>query len=274
MDGYKKMKIMIRSDIEGVTGVTTYEEAHSSKWAREMLMNDLVALVTGLNEAGEHELVIYDEHTDGRNVILERLPENTCVICGKPLYRPDWGGIDNSYDGMILLGLHAKSGEKEALLPHSYSRKNLNIFIDDLIVGEIGIESAIAGDFGVPLLMVTADSAGVDEAKKLIPEVETVSVKKALGEFEAICYPPNKTASWIKEAARRVGGTSPKTSPLKIEGPVRLKIEFAVSDYTNKLKQYRPDLFVRDDMIMIEKRNVTEAWSEYMSIERKLKQEL
>ena len=61
------MKIMIRSDIEGVTGVTTYEQAENSEFGRSMLMNDLNACINGILSTGNHEIVTYDEHTDGRN---------------------------------------------------------------------------------------------------------------------------------------------------------------------------------------------------------------
>jgi hypothetical protein len=36
-EGEDKMKFMIRSDIEGVTGVTTYEQAEGSEFGRSML---------------------------------------------------------------------------------------------------------------------------------------------------------------------------------------------------------------------------------------------
>ena len=57
------MKFTIRTDIEGVTGVTTYEQAEGSPFGRAMLMNDLNAAIDGLLSTGEHDIVIYDEHT-------------------------------------------------------------------------------------------------------------------------------------------------------------------------------------------------------------------
>ena len=78
------MKIMIRTDVEGVTGVTSYEQAEGSELGRAMLMNDLQAVIDGLLADGDHDIVVYDEHTDGRNVDLRELPEAVAVICGKP----------------------------------------------------------------------------------------------------------------------------------------------------------------------------------------------
>lgn len=265
------MKIMIRSDIEGVTGVTTYQQAEGSEFGRRMLMNDLTACIDGILSAGDHQIVIYDEHTDGRNIDIDALPECVSVIMGKPVYRPDWGGIDNSFDAMMMVGFHARSGVKGALLPHTYSRKNLEIRLNSLVVGEIGMEAAIAGDFEVPLCLVTGDSAGVAEAGQLIPGIKAVIVKKAIGEFEAECFPPKKTAKMILNATKSVIQNPPPVKPFKIDGPVRMEIDLKQSDYTTKLKNTYPELFIKGDTILIEGPTVTSVWSRYSLIQKEIK---
>jgi len=267
------MKFMIRSDLEGVTGVTTYEQAGGGEFGRAMLANDLNAAIAGLFSTGDHEIVIYDEHTDGKNVSLEALPEHVSVICGKPPYRPDWGGIDSSYDAMIMIGFHARSGVEGALLPHSYSRKNLNIRINGTIVGEIGMEAAIAGDFDVPTWLVTGDSAGMAEAEAIISGVRTVTVKEAMGEFAARCLPPKATAGLIYEAARDVGQTPPDVKPLMFDAPVEMQIDLAQSDYTEKLRSAYPDLFVTENTVQICCKTVTEAWSHYTHTQAEIKKQ-
>jgi D-amino peptidase len=266
------MRFMIRSDIEGVTGVTTYAEAEGSAFGRAMLANDLNACLEGLLAAGDHEIVIYDEHTDGRNVDLAALPDCVSVIRGKPPYRPEWGGIDAGFDAMLMVGFHARSGVAGALLPHTYSRKNLNLRINGVLLGEIGVEAAIAGDFDVPLWLVTGDSAGMAEAEATVPNVKTVTVKEAMGEFAARCLPPRLTARLIREAAEKVVTTPPEVSPLKFAGPVEMQIDLASSDYTRKLKTACPDLFVAEDTIRIAGQTVTEVWSAYTRIQSEVKQ--
>jgi D-amino peptidase len=267
------MKIMIRSDIEGVTGVTTYAEAEHSDLGLRMLMNDLNACIDGIRSTGNHEIVIYDEHTDGRNVCIDNFPENVSVICGKPNYRIDWGGIDTSFDLMMMIGFHARSGTKGALLPHSYSRKNLNIRVNDIDVGEIGMEAMIAGDFNVPLILVSGDSAGMVEAESIVPGVKTVVVKEALGEYEALCYPPEKTYKMIFKAAAESVKSLKEITPflLKIPPPVDFEIDIADSDYLKDLSILHPNLFITNNTVRIIGSSVTEAWSQYCSIERSVK---
>ena len=266
-----RKKYMIRCDIEGVTGVTTYQQADGSDFGRAMLANDLNAAIAGLLSTGDHEIVIYDEHTDGRNVAIEDLPNSVSVICGKPPYRPDWGGIDSSYDAMIMVGYHARSGVEGALLPHSYSRKNLNIRINGTVVGEIGMESAIAGDFGVPVWLITGDSAGMAEAREVVPGVKTVVTKEAMGEFAARCFPPKLTASLIYKAARSIAQSPPDVRPLKFEGPVELQIDLAQSDYLAQLKSKYPEYFVKDATVALNGDTVTEVWSRYCQIQEALR---
>ena len=79
------MRFLVMTDIEGVTGVTTFEQAEKSDFGKEMLMNDLCAVLEGIKEAG-HEAVVYDMHTDGRNVNISRI--DVPVVMGKPISSP------------------------------------------------------------------------------------------------------------------------------------------------------------------------------------------
>ena len=83
-----KEKYMVRCDIEGVTGVVSYNQAEPGNdeysFGLSMFHNDLLALLDGLRSGGADEIVIYDEHYYGENIDLDRLPENVSAICGKP----------------------------------------------------------------------------------------------------------------------------------------------------------------------------------------------
>lgn len=269
------MKIMIRSDMEGVTGVTTYDQVEYDKpqyyVGQMMMMNDLQAVIHGLLSTGNHEIIIYDEHTDGRNILLNQLDKSVKVICGKPLYNPDWGGIDSSFDAMIMVGFHARSGTPDALLPHTYSRKNLAIKINGQLMGEIAMEAAIAAEFGVPTILVTGDSAGMLEAREDIPGIKTVTVKDALGEFEALCYPSEYTRAILFNAAREVVLAPPPVGLLRFDTPVQLEITLAESDYLEKFKRVYPDFLENDNIVHLEGSSVTEVWSRYLEMYLALK---
>ncbi len=270
-------KYMIRCDMEGVSGVVSYEQAEPGRpefaFGRKMFMSDLLALIDGLNAGGASEIVIYDEHYYGRNIDLDMLPENVTAICGKPPYRPDWpGGLDSSFAGLILLGFHSKSGTGK-LLHHSYEPDISDLILNGISVGEIGIETAIAGDWDVPLVMITADSAGVREAQSLIPGVVGISVKESLSAEGGACPSAKKNARLIREAAIAVVNDTPSSTPWKIADP-SLRVVFNSGSYFDKFRE----LHRCGDSITLHGSSVTECWAEYwrmkLAIQKYLKNKL
>ena len=133
------------------------------------------------------------------------------------------------------------------------------------------MEAAVAGDFNVPLWLVTGDSAGMIEAEQIVPGVKTVVVKEAMDEFAACCYSPQKTAGMIFEAARDTVKNPPSVRPLRFGPPVEMKIEIAESDYRDKLKSAYPDIFLAADTVTFNGTTVTELWSRYCKIQNEVK---
>lgn len=260
-------KYMVRCDVEGVTGVVSYKQVEPDNpeyaFGKDMLMAELNALIKGLNDGGAESITIYDEHYYGRNIDLSALPENTTAICGKPPYKTDWaGGLDASYTGLILSGFHSKRGTPNALLNHTYESEIKNISINGISLGEIGVEAAIAGDYNVPLLLVTGDSEGIAEAKKLVPRVETVIVKESLSETGALCYPLEVTTSRIYEAAIEVAKTSPEITPFRLGGNIELEIELEEGPFYNAYKKLF-NKHINGQNVRITAGNVTQAWALY-----------
>ncbi len=257
-------KFMIRCDMEGVSGVVSYEQSEPGKseydFGRRMLMSDLTALIGGLNAGGADEIWVYDEHFYGRNIDYDLFPENVFCITGKPPYLKNWaGGLDESFDGLILLGLHSKSKTPNALLNHTYEPDIVDIEINGLSVGEIGMETAIAGVYDVPLVMITADNIGVREAERLVPGVLGVSVKESISEFAALCYPLDVTRKKIYEAAKSVAENVPDTNPYLI-GEARVKFTLKPGKYAKIYRELYP---MENNISVIEAENVLAAYAEY-----------
>lgn len=263
-------KYMVRCDMEGVTGVVSYAQVEPGKpeyeEARESFMQEILALVAGLQEAGASEVAIYDEHWFGRNLQLNRLPRGVTGICGKPPYREDWaGGLDASYSGMIIHGLHSRAGSGH-LLHHTYEPDFANIEINDVVVGEIGVEAAIAGDCGVAVQLVVADSAGADEASQLLPGVATVATKQSESEDGAVCLPLCETTRIIKEAAFKIAQSPPQVAPLKFDGPVKMAMDFREGPYLNALRKRAEKNMVSANRLVFEGSSVLGIWARYWAL--------
>jgi len=259
---------MIRCDIEGVSGVVSYAQAEPGQpeydFGQRMFMADLLAAVQGLVEGGADQVTIYDEHYCGRNVDLSALPADVCVICGKPPYRPDWaGGLDDSFRGVILLGFHSKSGTAGGLLAHSYEPDIRDLRLNGVSVGEIGIEAAVAGDWNVPVLLVTGDSAATAEAETLLPGVCGVVVKESLGATGGRCYSTAATANAIREAARRVAVLPPPVEAYQVSGEVTLEIELNDGPYLEAVQKELPGEMATDRTLVLRGPSATAVWAEY-----------
>lgn len=263
-------KFMIRCDMEGATGIVSMEQSDPGgkeyNSGKNMFNMDLKAVIDGLNEAGADEIFVYDEHFYGRNVELADLPPNVFVICGKPPYRPDWaGGLDPTFAGLILVGFHSMALTPSALLAHTYEEEILEMDVNGIKVGEIGLETMIAGELGVPLILVTADSEGIREAKELISDVEGVSVKESLGDNSALCYSCRTTRRIIKESAVKAAFKAEKMEPYKLESPVVLTVTLKESDFLDKIRDTYA-AFVKENKVILSYPTLLEAYSSYWTM--------
>jgi D-amino peptidase len=256
--------------MEGVSGVVNLAQvepgAPEYAEARAWFMAELLALIYGLRAGGAEAISIYDEHWFGRNVDVAQLPAGVSVHMGKPPYRADWaGGLSASDSAMILHGLHSMAGTGEVLC-HTYEPDFRAISLNGLAVGEIGVETAIAGDWGVPLALVIADSAGAAEAQQLVPGVATVATKISQSPTGAECFPLADTLAWIRAAGKKVATQLPPATPLKIDGPVEMLCSFVEGPYLSALRRQEKKRFVSDDTIRLVGPTTTTCWAEYWQL--------
>ncbi|MDO5435801.1 MAG: M55 family metallopeptidase [Clostridia bacterium] len=261
----KKGKYLIMTDIEGVTGVTTFPQAENSEFGRKMLMNDLQAVIAGIRDAGA-EPIVYDMHTDGRNVDLTAL--DVPVIMGKPIIGDKYRGIGKNLDGLFLVGLHTMQHVPGALLAHSYLREYDAIHLNGTLVGEIGIEAALAGEQGIPLKFVSADDLGCREAEDLIPGVVTCAVKESLGDTMALCYPPVITAQKLREKAAEA--VKADVEPWRPGKPYEIRVTFSDCPYLYKMLHIHPEIFIDNRTVGMKGSSLLKTWSKYLEYEKEM----
>ena len=72
------MKVYISVDIEGVAGITHWDEADKThrdyQEFREQMTREAVAAIEGAEAAGATEIWVKDAHSSGRNLITSMLP--------------------------------------------------------------------------------------------------------------------------------------------------------------------------------------------------------
>ena len=236
------MKILIAADMEGITGVTNWDQVDPNHAEyprfRRLMTSDVNAAIRGACEAGAKEILVTDGHDRGTNILLEDLDPCAHLISGdySPLAMVQ--GIDQGIDGLIFVGYHARAGSQNAILDHTWSsRRVANLWLNDILVGEYGLNGAVAGHFNVPVLMLTGDQTACAQASELLGPIETVVVKTAISRMAAECLPPQVTEERIQSAAmqavkRLQAGEAPK--PFIVSTPVYVTLDFNSSDQADQ----------------------------------------
>lgn len=260
----------IRSDMEGLYGVVSWEEVIPGTPAYEKsrfrLSEEINALCSGLHDGGANQIDIYDEHYFGMNVDPGLLQPGAILYRGKPPYTEQWpGGLTAECSGLILQGYHAMHGTKGGILPHTYEPDICAIRINGRLVGEIGIEAAIAGELNVPLALYIGDAHGAAEAKALVPEVETVVVKTGLGDQMGLCRGWADVRIEIIEKAKRVARKSP-AGVLRFEPPITMEIDLLPGPYRETLFQDEPSLEKKNGTVTLRGPSVTATWANYWTL--------
>jgi D-amino peptidase len=193
------MKILIACDMEGITGVTVSDHVNPStaeyQRFRRLMTGDVNAAVTGAFEAGADELTVTDGHWFGTNILIEELDPRARLNTGGPSPLAMVQGVDAGVDAAFFVGYHARAGSQNAILDHTWSSSKLaNVWLNDMLVGETGLNSSLCGHFNVPVLLVTGDQAVGEEARVWLTDVTTVAVKQASGRHAAEVLAPDVTA--------------------------------------------------------------------------------
>ncbi len=226
------MKFFINTDLEGATGVFKFRQTKERGTpefysAMKLLMGDVAAVAEGLKQAGATEIIALDGHNGGNNFIPECMVQGVKYVTGKPRDHACWG-LDESFDGVILLGFHAMNGTPDGVLHHTQSSTaERKYWYDGTERGEIFQSSVVAGHFNVPVIMVTGDEAACREARATLGDnLTTVAVKKGISREAAMLMPPEDTRPMLIEGAKKAAASAHERRPLKPQFPLKLKMRW------------------------------------------------
>ena len=240
------MKILIAADMEGISGVVNWDQVTPGHLeyarCREIYTAEVNAAVQGAFQGGAKEIIVTDGHDEGYNILLDELDPRAQLNSGlatAPLSMMQ--GVDESCDGAIFLGYHARAGSALGVLDHTWNEHILNVWLNETLVGEFGLNGALAGHFGVPIIMVTGDQTACAQTAELIGDLEQVVVKRATGRFSALCFPRRVGQTAVCAGAERAlvrlrNGSAP--GPWVLESPVRVTVQFHRSDQADRAMRY------------------------------------
>jgi len=225
------MKVYISVDMEGVAGVVSPDEITDDKpdyqMARRWMTAEANAAIEGAFEAGATQVVVSDSHGKSNNLLLDELPEDVLVVRGFPRPLVMMDGIDDTFDAALLVGNHSMAGNPKGVLAHTFLTQIFyNLELNDITVGELGMNAAIAGFFGVPIALVTGDDTLNAEAEKIVPWAEKVTTKWGISKSAACNLSPKVSQEKTRAATVKALKNLSNMKPLVLDKPYRMKVDF------------------------------------------------
>lgn len=184
------------------------------------------AAARALFDSGAEEVIIWDNHGSGANLEFEQLDPRCEVALGAGFARR-WPGLDETFDGVLMVGYHAMEGTPGGVLAHTYSPLAYRwIKVNGRQTGEMALDAAAAGELGVPLAFVASDEQGCAEARRFMPWVETVATKQGRGRNCAFSKHPARAVEEIYQGVGRAIGRIGEMETFTFPGPLEMELRF------------------------------------------------
>lgn len=224
------LKVFISVDMEGVCGVIHWEDVSRDGkdygLFRRLMTLETNAAIEGALAAGATEIVVRDSHGSARNILPDVLHPAAELIrdwSGSPFSMME--GVDESFDAVIFIGYHASANMPDAVLKHTMSGTLYNVTLNGMVMPEAGVNGFIAGQYGVPVVMVAGDKAICDQAGKIFDNIVTAPVKEGIGTAARMLH-PEKARALIKDRTREALSNLDQFKPWTISPPYTMAVTF------------------------------------------------
>jgi D-amino peptidase len=235
VEGCSTVRIYLSVDMEGISGVTRWQDVITSgqdyQRARAWMTGDVNAAVAGARAAGATEFVVEENHGVEMlcNILLDEIDPDVEVVRGSPRGgATTMAALDDSFDAVFLVGHHAKVRDYPGIGAHTISYGDYaDVRMNGRTIGEPEMFIIAAAQHGVPCALIAGDDVVCDEVSKLVPNVTTAVVKRALSHTAGAIIPPSRARTIIFDAARaaieRV--RSAAVAPVEFESNFEFEVE-------------------------------------------------
>ena len=261
------------SDMEGVAGIVKWQQVTGGhamyEEGRRLYTGEINAAVRGAKAAGATEIVVEDCHGAGEGWTFNSLiPEELDPDC-EYVVQNEWTEytdlLTSGCDAALFVGMHAMAGTSDGVLNHTVSGVDWqNLWFNGTRVGETGINAALCGTWGCPVLLVTGDRAVGREAKALLGDgLTTVEVKEGLGTKTARLLPPRRARELVEEGAKRALSDLKAVAPYDPGKPCEIKVEYKGTSPPQKLRFQAGVETVDDRTIVSRADDWWSAWKQF-----------
>jgi D-amino peptidase len=267
------LRVLIISDMEGVSGIVKWEQVTGGESlyeeGRVLYTEEINAAVRGAKRAGATEIQVMDCHGAGKGWTFNSLiPDRLDPDC-EWVVQHSWTEyteiLEQGCDAALFIAMHAMAGTPDGGLCHTVSGTQWhNLWFNGRLVGETGINAALCGTWGCPVLLVTGDEAACREGRELLGDsLTTVAVKKSFGRYSARNIPPTKARKMIEDGTMSALAQPNAVQPYNPGRPCEIRVEFATPDGAAKYR-YRHGIQIVDPRtITSTAENWLAAWRQF-----------
>ena len=240
------MKVFISVDMEGTSGLERLEEIFRGLPGfdrfRQLMAGDANAVIQGAIDGGADEIVVSDSHGYMCNINPDDLVPGIRLKRGQ--LRRRWcqmKGFENDYDAVLLVGYHAKAGNQDAILSHTWITSFLDVRVNGQSVPEPSLNTWLAGAFGVPIVMLSGDDHVIREASPVMGDIHYAQVKTSTGYFSGDHLPLDESRRLLRDTAREAVAGARGFKPVVAELPVTIEIDLSPDPVKATPLGARPD---------------------------------
>ena len=230
------MKVFVISDMEGIAGIVRPEQTNAGEAlyeeGRKLYTQEINAAVRGARAGGATEIVVMDCHGAGKGYNFNSLlPEDLEPDC-EYVVQEEWTEytefLEQGVDAALFVGMHARAGAGGGVLNHTVSGPDFqNLWFNGTLVGETGINAALCGTWGCPVLLVTGDDAACREGTELLGDgLTTVEVKQGLGVKSARLLQPGRARELVEAGSKQALSDLKAVEPYDPGRPCEIKVEY------------------------------------------------
>ena len=230
------MRVHVISDMEGVAGIVKWEQTTGGESlyeeGRKLYTEEINAAVRGAKAGGATEIVVMDCHGAGKGWTFNSLiPDDLDPAC-EFVVQDEWTEytdfLEQGCDAALFVGMHARAGTAKGVMNHTISGRDYqNLWFNDVLVGETGVNAALCGTWGCPVQLVTGDDVACREGTELLGDgLTTVEVKEGLGVKSARLLQPGRARQLVEAGSKEALSDLKAVEPYDPGRPCEIKVEY------------------------------------------------
>ncbi len=227
------MKAYLSVDMEGIAGIShpgpTGRDDHEYATAVELMTGEANAAIAGAFDGGATDVLVNDSHGAMHNLSAVQLDPRAVLLQGQKVWSMVAGaGPDRGFGVALFVGYHARAGNPQGTIAHTYSSRPVRSTLNGNPAGEAAINAIALGAWGVPVGLIAGDDVLAAEMADWFPWAERVVVKEGFGRHAAASVHPTVARERIRAAAERAvrRAIAGELRPLVLDLPYVIEVTY------------------------------------------------